>query len=137
MKSDRHEVRMDSLSLVASSTQSRFPGQPPAETMATMPFFNLLRAKPMEHDETYFGSAASQTIATNWRTFQDQPLTSSTILDLFANRIPVIRHEGFLKPAELAKMLDIVRLHQLVRILNHQSMAELKSLTSLLGRVRH
>ncbi|KAM0193798.1 hypothetical protein ACHAPI_007449 [Fusarium lateritium] len=78
-----------------------------------MPFFNLLGAEPMEHDETYFGSPASQTIATNWRTFQDQPLTSSNIVDLVANRIPVIRHEGFLKTAELERMLEVVKLHQL------------------------
>jgi hypothetical protein len=127
---------MDSLSLVASSPLSRFPEQPPVETMATMPFFNLLRAKPIEHDETYFGTAVSQTIATNWRTFQDQPLTSSTILDLFANRIPVIRHEGFLKPTELEKMLKIVKLHQLVIVFDpHQLMIEFKSLTERLGRI--
>jgi hypothetical protein len=87
--------------------------------MTTMPFFNLLRSKPIENDETYFGSAASQNIATNWRTFKDQPLTSSNVVDLFANRIPVIRHEGFLQPAELEKMLEIVKLHQLVRMLVH------------------
>ncbi|KAK6497319.1 hypothetical protein TWF506_004792 [Arthrobotrys conoides] len=76
-------------------------------------FFNLPRKKATIDEKSYFGPAAIQTVPTNWRTFEDQPLTKVNIIDLFANRIPVIRRKHFLNQDELSKMLEILKAHEL------------------------
>ncbi|KAK6511886.1 hypothetical protein TWF481_000790 [Arthrobotrys musiformis] len=76
-------------------------------------FFNLPQRNGTVDEKSYFGPVALQTVPTNWRTFEDQPLTKSNIIDLFANRIPVVRQKNFLNQDELNKMLEIVKAHEL------------------------
>lgn len=78
-------------------------------------FFNLPSQRLAgAEDKRYFGESQTHTVCTNWRTYQDQLLTSSNLLDLFANRIPVIRHKGLLTDDERSKMLEVVKSHTLV-----------------------
>lgn len=77
-------------------------------------FFNLPQRKDTTEEKSHFGPTIMQTMQTHWRTLKDQPLTSDTIIDLLANRIPVIRQESFFTPEELSKMLAIVRTHEIV-----------------------
>ncbi|KAH8647282.1 hypothetical protein BX600DRAFT_443488 [Xylariales sp. PMI_506] len=75
-------------------------------------FFNLSKDRNAAYERSYFGAPALHTISTNWWTFVDQPLTAGNVIDLFANRIPVIRQKGFLQPEELSRMLDILKTHE-------------------------
>ncbi|OTB12663.1 hypothetical protein K445DRAFT_76877 [Daldinia sp. EC12] len=52
-------------------------------------------------------------IQTNWITFEDQGMTSDTMMDLFANRIPVVRQHGFLSSVECERMLEVLKTHKM------------------------
>ncbi|PVI05771.1 hypothetical protein DM02DRAFT_684176 [Periconia macrospinosa] len=81
----------------------------------TQTFFNLpARDANAGGEVDYFSPPPTYSVKTNWRTLQDQPITLSSILDLFANRIPVLREKSFLSAAECAKMLEIVETHKLL-----------------------
>lgn len=84
--------------------------------MATHAFFNLPAAGEASHvnEKAYFGDSTKHSVQTNWRTFEDQPLSTESMTDLFANRIPVARVQEFLKPDELEKMLKVCSTHELV-----------------------
>lgn len=78
-------------------------------------FFNLPSQRlGGTEDGRYFGESQTHTVRTSWRTYQDQALTSSSLLDLFANRIPVIRYKGLVTDDERHKMIEVVKSHTLV-----------------------
>lgn len=80
---------------------------------ATQIFFNLPAQGSSMNDADYFGASPQHSLQTNWRTFHDQPVTADSVLDLFANRVPVLREKGLLSVEECAKMLQIVGTHKL------------------------
>jgi hypothetical protein len=78
-------------------------------------FFNLPSAGTASHaNEHIFGLSEKHNVQTNWRTFEDQPLSMGSLIDVFAGRIPVVRVPDFLTQDEREKMLEIVKEHQLV-----------------------
>ncbi|KAK7911859.1 signal transduction protein [Apiospora marii] len=79
---------------------------------AAQTFFNL-PAQGSMNDADFFGSPPQHSLQTNWRTFHDQPVTADSVIDLFANRVPVLREKGLLSAEECDKMLQIVNTHEL------------------------
>jgi hypothetical protein len=84
--------------------------------MAPQTFFNLPAANAVNnvHQKELFGNPFTRDIPTNWSTFTDQKLTSRSLIDVFANRTPVVRVKGFLDPEECQRMLQVVRTHDIV-----------------------
>ncbi|KAI0014518.1 hypothetical protein F4780DRAFT_767864 [Xylariomycetidae sp. FL0641] len=48
-------------------------------------------------------------ITSNWTTLEEKPLTNETLEDLFANRIPCVRHKGFLSHDECSRLVKIAK----------------------------
>lgn len=78
-------------------------------------FFNLPQQKDVgTNEKAFFATDSKHSLDTNWKTFRDQTVNKSTLTDLFANRIPVVRVPEVLSPSECEKMLRIVETHELV-----------------------
>ncbi|KAK1564267.1 uncharacterized protein LY79DRAFT_136241 [Colletotrichum navitas] len=78
-------------------------------------FFNLPsvgRTSDFGHKK-HFGPSVKTTVTTNWSTFEDQPMSSGALIDVFADRIPVVRVKNFLTSDECTRMLEVIRTHQL------------------------
>jgi hypothetical protein len=89
----------------------------PTTTEAPRNFFNLPSAKPLAKvsEQEVFGPSSTSNVTTNWSTFKDQPISAQSLIDLFANRTPVVRVKEFLTAAERERMLEVVRTHEFVR----------------------
>jgi hypothetical protein len=87
-------------------------------TSTTQTFFNLParegNVSSAGGEVDYFSPPAKYNLQTSWRTLQDQAITRTSVLDVFANRVPVLREKSFLSAAECARMLEIVALHEIV-----------------------
>lgn len=83
--------------------------------METKTFFNLPSATAASdlHGH-YFGLSPKQNVQTNWHTFEDQPMSLESLIDVFANRIPVFRVPGWLSPEECERMMQIMKTHDIV-----------------------
>jgi hypothetical protein len=78
-------------------------------------FFNLPQQTDLgTNEKSLFASASKHSLDTNWKTFRDQAIEKSSLVDLFANRIPVVRVPGVLNASECEQMLRIVETHELV-----------------------
>jgi hypothetical protein len=92
-------------------------------TTATRTFFNLparegnISSAGGEVD--YFSPPSKYNLQTSWRTLQDQATTRTSVLDVFANRVPVLREKSTLSAAECARMLEIVAPHEIVSVFIH------------------
>jgi hypothetical protein len=86
-------------------------------------FYNLpLNAAAPATTESFFqGKARQYDIQTNWSTFEDQEMTKNAMMSLFANEIPVVRQKHFLSPDECETLLEILKTHQMVYILDLNS----------------
>lgn len=76
-------------------------------------FFNLPSRDASKIEKAFFDPPHKHNIQTNWKTFEDQPMTTTSVMDVFANRTPVVREQGFLTPQECERMLQIVKTHEL------------------------
>ncbi|ORY71361.1 uncharacterized protein BCR38DRAFT_416567 [Pseudomassariella vexata] len=65
-----------------------------------------------DKEKGVFGITEQHTVQTNWYTFEDRPLSLASFIDVFMNRVPVVREPGFLTPEERRKMLEVVRTHR-------------------------
>jgi hypothetical protein len=87
-------------------------------TTTTQTFFNLParegNVSSAGGEIDYFSPPSKYNLQTSWRTLQDQALTRTSVLDVFANRVPVLREKSFLSAAECARMLEIVATHEIV-----------------------
>ncbi|KAF3764030.1 hypothetical protein M406DRAFT_280107 [Cryphonectria parasitica EP155] len=86
-------------------------------------FFNLPAVLDANHAngshvERVLGPRQNHVLHTHWRTLDDQSMSSSALMDAFANDIPLVRQRGFLTPEECEKMLDIVKTHKIVGLHN-------------------
>ncbi|KAI9686196.1 MAG: hypothetical protein M1822_003851 [Bathelium mastoideum] len=83
--------------------------------METKTFFNLpsARAAPDLREKPIFDDVPKSNISTSWRTFEDQRISSQSLIDVFANRIPVVRVKNFLSKEERDRMLEIVSTHNI------------------------
>lgn len=80
-------------------------------------FFNLpvtLDADGLR-EERVLGSREDHTLHTHWRSLEDHSLSKSSLLDGFANNIPLIREKDFLSDEECNAMLEILQTHKIVR----------------------
>jgi hypothetical protein len=82
--------------------------------MATKTFFNLPQVAASDNENPFFSIPEKHTVHTNWCTFEDQPLSMGSLIDVFANRIPAIREPRILTVDERRKMLEVVKTHNLV-----------------------
>ncbi|KAK2038822.1 hypothetical protein LZ31DRAFT_477883 [Colletotrichum somersetense] len=91
-------------------------------------FFNLPSVGLTSNlvNEKHFGPPAKATVTTNWTTFEDQPISSKALIDVFADRIPVVRVKNFLTLDECTRMLGVVRTHHLA--LYFDTVAEARAL---------
>ncbi|KAI1858178.1 hypothetical protein JX265_010846 [Neoarthrinium moseri] len=77
-------------------------------------FFNLAGETASKANETsFFGAPKKHSLETNWATMADQPMTSQSVLSLFANQIPLVREKKFLSTEECQMMYDIIKTHEL------------------------
>ncbi|TVY84948.1 hypothetical protein LSUE1_G002741 [Lachnellula suecica] len=81
--------------------------------MATKNFFNLPQSVTSISEKHKIGTPKQHAIYTNWSTFEDQSLSRRSLLDVFTDRIPVVREQGILTVDERKRMLEIVRTHDL------------------------
>ncbi|KUJ21136.1 uncharacterized protein LY89DRAFT_778752 [Mollisia scopiformis] len=82
--------------------------------MKAASFFNLTLGVNSEASEEYFfGASEKHSLQTNWKTFDEQPLSSASFMDLLANTIPLVRAKKFLTSEECKKMLETIRTHQI------------------------
>ncbi|EAT78340.2 hypothetical protein SNOG_14103 [Parastagonospora nodorum SN15] len=86
-------------------------------TTTTQTFFNLPAREGSDSgagvESDYFSAPSKYNLQTSWRTLQDQAITRTSVLDVFANRVPVLREKSFLSAAECARMLEIVASHEI------------------------
>lgn len=85
----------------------------------TQTFFNLPQVAAPDTNNAFFGTPQKHAIHTNWYTFEDQPLSLQSLIDVLADRLPVVREKGFLTPDEREKMLEVVKTHDIVRLSQH------------------
>jgi hypothetical protein len=87
-----------------------------ASSTAPQTFFNLgsFQAETQFDTNALFGPSTAKNVATNWKTFEDQPISPRSLMDVFANRTPVVRVKEFLTQDECERMLQVVRTHKLV-----------------------
>lgn len=83
-------------------------------TMATKTFFNLPQVASSDNEKAFFSIPEKHFVHTNWYTFEDQPLSMGSLIDVLANRIPVVREPRILTADERRKMLEVVKTHNLV-----------------------
>lgn len=81
-------------------------------------FFNLpvtLEANG-SREVRILGMRQDHTLHTHWRSLEDHSLSKSSLLDAFANNIPLVREGGFLSEEECNAILDILQTHKIVRL---------------------
>lgn len=81
-------------------------------------FFNLpvtLEANG-SREERLLGMRQDHTFHTHWRSLEDHCLSKSSLLDAFANNIPLVREREFLSEKECSAMLDILQTHKIVSL---------------------
>lgn len=81
-------------------------------------FFNLpvtLEANG-SREERVLGVRQDHSLHTHWRSLEDHSLSKSSLLDAFANNIPLVRERAFLTDEECNAMLDILQTHKIVRL---------------------
>lgn len=91
----------------------------------TPQFFNLPGASTaissgLPEERVLGGTRQDHNCQTHWKTFQDQPLCRSSLMDALANNIPLVRHSGFLDAEECNAMLDVLKTHKIVRLLPYR-----------------
>lgn len=81
-------------------------------------FFNLPVTLEVNgsREERILGMRQDHTLHTHWRSLEDNPLSKTTLLDAFANNIPLVRERDFLSEDECNSMLDILQGHKIVRL---------------------
>jgi hypothetical protein len=96
-----------------------------ASSTVPQTFFNLssVKAASTFDKNALFGPSTAGNVPTNWKTFEDQDLSARSLIDVFANRAPVIRVKEFLTADERERMLQVVRTHKLVSSLITKIMA--------------
>lgn len=61
-------------------------------------------------------------VNSNWTTFDEQPLSSESMAELFSNIIPAIRHPKLVSTEECARLVDIIKTTQVVCISTYSAM---------------
>lgn len=60
------------------------------------------------------GPRQDHVLHTHWKTLEDRPLSNASLMDVFANGIPLVRQKAFLSVEECTSMLNILKTHQVV-----------------------
>ncbi|KAI1802051.1 hypothetical protein F4811DRAFT_531399 [Daldinia bambusicola] len=78
-------------------------------------FYNLPldAASPAITKSFFVNMPRKHGIQTNWTTFEDEKMTVNAMMDLFANKIPVVRQQGFLSSEECERMLEVLKTHKM------------------------
>ncbi|KAG8161537.1 hypothetical protein KVR01_008524 [Diaporthe batatas] len=78
-------------------------------------FFNLPVALDTNgsREERILGMRQDHTIHTHWKSLDDHSLSKPSLLDLFANNIPLVRERNFLSDEECNAMHEILLTHKI------------------------
>lgn len=72
--------------------------------------------REVNNRQSPFNTGKTSLTGTSWRNVEDQSMTRTNVLDIFANRLAVVRDRAFLSPGECQKLLAEVRSHEFVRM---------------------
>lgn len=84
--------------------------------MESKSFFNLPEATILkqQEDKAYWGPIQKHNFETRWATIHEQDLNRQSLFDVFAGTLPAIRQKEFLTQEECAKMVEVLKTHQIV-----------------------